>query len=774
MLSLPYVLRIIKREKLNVDEKIISTKLSQARDLEEFCNSIVDDLLYPDNDKLAVILLMKNHHKKTKCGNIIKFYDTIEKLNKKGIVSSEFLTKVDEKLNEQMEFDILHRNDINFSYLATIMLLKGYLFKIKDEVVECPQYMWLRVAMQLHSNPRLIEQTYNLLTNQSIIHASPTLFNSGARYPQLSSCFLVCLKDDSIKGIYNTISECANISKHGGGLGVCLSNLRSKYSRIESSQNPSKGVIPVLKQLEECARYVDQGGRRLGAICTYFEMTHPEIPDILKIKIIKELPDLFLALWIPDLFMKRVQTKGIWSFFDTQVHFTLTNLYGEEYEKYYEKLENEKAYVYQMDATELFNLILETQVITGGPFMCYKDTANLLSNQKNVGVIHNSNLCTEIFEVASKNETAVCNLASINLEQCVEYEKTSESKQAYVNYDKIAKLTRILTQNLNNTIDKNFYCSEDAKRNNFSLRPIGIGVTGLQGLFFKLKLPLTSPEARKINTAIFEVMYYNALLESNTIAKNKTSHIVKYLLNIPVLREIGKRYLGCYSKFFGSPLSEGKTHIEMFEELTKRKINRFIEKEKWEKLIKEIKKYGVANSLLIALMPTVSTAELVNATDSFEPITGAIVSKSTNYGNFKVVNKYVRELLKTKNAWTRESIESIINHNGSVQQLNCLTDYEKNVFRTAWEIEPLEYMNLALDRAPFIDQSQSLSWYIEDPGSNFSQLGNLHFYAWENRLKTGMYYLRQLPTSQSTNFKKMILQTKTIPQVCNSNCLACE
>jgi ribonucleoside-diphosphate reductase, alpha subunit len=765
--SIGLIKDLCQEHQLVVDEDNLIKKFNQSRDLKEFCNSIVDDVLHPDNEKLAVLLLLRQHHiqmgVKTN-DSIDAFLSTMETLYYAGVISDLFLDKI--VTNKEAIDTIHHGNDFNFSYQAIIMLMQGYLCKIKKDVLECPQYMYLRVAFQLHDDHKLISQTYRLLSNKLITHASPTLFNSGTRCPQLSSCFLVCLKDDSVSGIYKTLSECANISKYGGGIGVSLSDLRSKYSYIKSSQNPCKGVKPVLEELEHCARYIDQGGRRKGAICVYFEMTHPEIPDVLSMKrntsrnssYEHKLRDLFLGLWIPDLFMERVKSNGKWSFFDELHQRTLTNLYGDEYVQKFLELEEQKEFVNQVDARSFFNEILETQTETGMPFMCYKDTANILSNQQNVGIIQSSNLCTEIFEVSSEHETAVCNLASINLEKCV-------GKNG-VDYELIGELTAILTRNLNNTIDNNFYCSEDAKRSNLSLRPIGIGVTGLQGLFFDLEISLTSTEAREINSRIFEVMYYNALLESNKIAKERTSLIVRRLSTFPYIKGFVKKYMGCYSRFWGSPLSQGKTHIELYEELTDRKIKRFIPEEKWDSLKKDIMSYGVANSQLIALMPTASTAELMEVTDCFEPITGAIVSKNTQHGNFKVVNKHIRNKLMGKGCWTQETIDSIIQHNGSVQQLDCLNDGEKEVYRTAWEIDPVDYINLAIDRAPFIDQSQSLSWFIEDPGKDFNKLGHLHFYTWENKLKTGMYYLRQIPASQNLKFKKMEEDMK-------NSCVAC-
>lgn len=758
--------KIVVHYNLNIDNKIYDS-VEQSRDLDEFCNILVDDITNPDTEKLAVTLLALRDRSRILAANpnddVFEVYiNTMVRLAAKGVISTDFIEKARNfsSLLNNIDWDA----DCRLSYAAYKSLSNNYLCKLNDLCVETPQFLYARVAIHIHDNDftRAME-SYKLLSDKSIIHASPTLFNSGARRPQLASCFLVDLEDDSLESIGKMWLECLIISAYGGGIGLCLSNIRSKYSLIHSSQKPCKGVRQVMNLLETMALYVDQGGRRPGAISVYFEMTHPEIDEIIGYKRQRsalssdaQIHDLFFAVWVPDLFMKRVQEDGVWSMFDEGYHASLTSLYGDEYEAKYIELETAGNYVRQTSAKELFNSLLHAQVETGGPNVLFKDTANKLSGQKHVGMIRSSNLCTEILEVSSSKQTAVCNLANINLEKCITSDGT-------VDYERIAYLTRVLVRNLNATIDKGYYCSNKSKNSNLSLRPIGIGVSGLQALFYELELPFTCDEARAINARIFETMYWNALSESNVMAQERTPQKIKdELVCCPELHEQYKPSIGCYPSFWESPLASGKTHIELYEELTNRKIIRTLD---WETLKRDISMYGVVNSLTIALMPTVSTSELLGTTECFEPLLGAIVSRNTLNGNFKIVNRQIRAKLKSKNMWTRETIDSIIEHNGSVQQLTCLTDEEKMVYRLAWEIDPLDFITSCVDRAPFIDQSQSMSCFIESPTSQ--QLGDCLFYAWRCGLPTGVYYTRSLPVTQQSKFKKQPAVT------CDPVCMSC-
>lgn len=764
--TLEEIKNIINEHKLIVDDEIYHAEYEKSRTLEEFCN-ILDSKkhLHQDYEKLAVVLLIDNLH-----STLEPFEDSMETLVLHGVISKKFFEKI-VALSEGSAFDsvIVLKRDYDFSYDALITLMR-YLLKVKEKIIESPQYMYMRVALQIYDTLDEIKTCYWQLSTKQYTHASPYIYNSGTRRAQLFSCFLSHLKEDSIEGIYDTRKECAAISQSGGGIGLCLSTLRSKYSYIHSSQNMCKGIIPVLEGFEHDSKYIDQGGRRPGAICVYIEMSHPEIEEVLQCKmnqsfdsrIEKKIRELFLALWVPDLFMERVKQKQKWSCFDEKYQKELVNLYGEKYEKRYIELEDEEKFVRQLDAEELFNLILKSQIETGGPFICYKDTANTLSNQKNLGVIKSSNLCTEIFEVSSEKETAVCNLASINLSKCV--------INSVFDYNKLANLTRVVTRNLDRSIDRTYYCTNSAKISNEMARPIGIGVTGLQDVFMLLNVPFVSEESKEINKQIFETMYYAALSESCLLAKEKTAFFVKQILKIPWLHYVGKYFSGAYPGFFGSPLSQGQTHIDLFEKLTKKPVSTRYD---WKSLKEEIMIYGVANSLCIALMPTVATSVIVGASESFEPITGNIITKKTLSGNFRIINKHLQKLLFERGEWNEQVVSNIIEHNGSVKKLECLTEYEKEVFKTVWEIDTIDLVNMCLDRAPFVDQSQSLSFFIENPGGeDFIKLGRLHFYTWENKLKTGMYYLRSLPVTQNSTFLQFKKKNKIIEEQ-STSCFGC-
>lgn len=761
-----------KWDKLKLDESFIEKQLESTRSIDEFCNDLVDNFLFPDHEKFAVILIVDQHYRNIR--NLLEqyyndlsdefefkeyFLSIMELLHEKDLINKEKYQNILDC--REMLNNVEQIKDYDHSYLAINKLIKSYSLKLDGIPIETPQAIYLRTAFQIHDKPDDILKTYDHLSEKYIMHASPTLFNSCSNKPQLSSCFLIYLKDDSIEGICDTLKEFSLASKYGGGIGLCLSTLRSDQSIIHSSQNSCKGTEPVLKIYELMAKYVDQGGRRPGALCVYFEMSHPEIDKIIKFKQVRSvsitdnehIKDIFFGLWVPDLFMKRVKENKIWSCFDKEEQETLVNLYGEEYEKKYIELEENEKYVKQFNALDLFNMICVSHAESTGPFICYKDTANNLSNQKNIGVIKSSNLCTEIFEVSSKTESAVCNLCSINLEKCFKTDyvnytdgdgKYIEKEIKTVDYKLIGYLTKICVENLNKIIDKNYYCTESMKKSNLSSRPIGIGVTGLQGLFYHLELPFTSEDARKINKNIFETIYFFALTVSNHIAKEKSNSYfgkIKRLFNL-------YDYSGAYPNFYGSPLSYGKTHIDMYEEQTGRKIPLFIGNEKWDELKKSIMKYGVANSLLIALMPTVSTCEIVGAIECFEPAYGAIYQKNTLHGNYKVVLPQFRDLLIKKEKWTEEVIDSITKNNGSVQHLDFLTDKEKEIYKIVWEINPSDYISTFIDRAPFVDQSQSMSWFMPEPWKNTQKIGELHFFTWENKLKTGLYYMRGLHASK--------------------------
>jgi ribonucleoside-diphosphate reductase alpha chain len=805
---------IINKFNLNVDIEFV-TNCNHNDNLQILCTALMERKFEPDYEKLAVILVIKKQWESVFQENFEDLMENLFELNNTniiksmminyhklfdaGVVSEDFI----KSLNKHKYNIIEHTNfldDFNFDYMSLISLNNSYFLNLmnevnghtktfESEVLESPQLMYWRIALQIHSTNEVdydlfsnndekewnnIHNTYLMLKTKKILHSSPTLFNSGTVKNQLSSCFLKFLEDDSIQGIFDTKTQCALISQHAGGIGLCLSSLRSKYSIIHSTQKHTQGAIALLDQYELLINYVNQSGRRSGAMAAYFEMTHPEIDDI--INSAKHFNKLKIGLWIPDIFMERVKDNNYYSLFDGQYHRDLIELYGEEYRDLYLKYESEGYYTRQVSALDLYNLILSIQVERGHPFMCYKDTANLLSNQNNIGTIKSSNLCTEIFEVTDETTTAVCNLANLNLEDCVEHKTLSEMrilpkdtlsyKCPYkVNYKEIGHRTKNLVRNLNKIIDKNYYCCKFSKNTNFDTRPIGIGVTGYQGLFFKLMMSITSPEAREINKLIFETMYYYALRESNKISMENTNIIFQKCMDIPLLNTICQRYTGKYKHFEGSNLSKGLTHIDLYEQLTDRKV---FTNYSWSTLKINIKKYGVVNSLFIALMPSVKTSVLTNSTESFEPLESMLINRNTQDGLFNKLNKYVKVLLESKNEYSQENINNIIKNNGSVQYLDCLSDEEKLVFRNVWEIPTKDYIDLCIDRAPFIDQSQSMNLYIAGE-VNLENLGKLHMYSWKNRLKTGCYYMTCLNTEKLLN-KQDVEINKTVD--C-SDCSGC-
>jgi ribonucleotide reductase alpha subunit len=787
---------IINYFELKVDKNFV-LNLQYNNDDKLLYSCLMNKKTYePDYEKLAVICIIK---KQWETVFNEEFENLIIKFNKCELDNSEIeLEKNKNDLSNKIGLNYLklfavgvvsenligafqkHRNniisntdfmeDFDFNYMALMSLNNSYFLNMFNKdlndsniVLECPQLMYWRIALQIHStrNEELfcnysnkewnnILNTYKMLKNKQILHSSPTLFNSGTVKNQLSSCFLKFLEEDSIEGIYRTMTECAKISQHAGGIGLCLSSIRSKYSIIKSTQKHTQGVIQLLEQYEHLINYVNQSGRRSGAMCVYFEMTHPEIDDI--IESAKHFNKLKIGLWIPDIFMERVKSNSVYSLFDGKYHRNLIELYGEKYRKLYLEYEEDGKYVRQINAVDLYNIILATQVERGHPFMCFKDTANELSNQQNIGTIKSSNLCTEIFEVTDEETTAVCNLANINLEDCT----IEVSDKLIVDYKQISKRVKTLVRNLNNIIDENYYCCDYSEKSNKTTRPIGIGVTGLQGLFFKLKISLTSDLARIINKHIFECMYYYALKESNKISKENTLPIIQKLIDSPV-GDYFKYFSGSYKYFKGSPLSEGITHIDLYEKLTNRKVATTYD---WETLKHNIKLYGVCNSLFIALMPSVKTSILMDSTESFEPLESMLTNRNTQDGLFNQLNKYVIQILKEKGEYNKTTIDSIIKYNGSIQHLKCLSPEEKQVFRTSWEIPMQDYINTCIDRAPYVDQSQSMSLYMSGK-VDLVELGRLHMYSWNNKLKTGCYYLNCLNTN-----------VNQLPE-CNPECSGC-
>jgi len=584
----------------------------------------------------------------------------------------------------------------------------------------------MRVAVGIHKEDLdSVIETYNLLSEKWFTHATPTLFNAGTPKPQLSSCFLLTMKDDSIDGIYDTLKQCAKISQSAGGIGLSIHHVRAKGSYIKGTNGVSNGIVPMLRNFDMTARYVDQGGgKRKGSFAIYLEPWHADIKDFLELKRNhgKEemrARDLFYALWIPDLFMKRVEQNETWSLFCPNECPGLSDCYGEEFEKLYEKYEREGKARETIKAQELWFEVLESQIETGTPYMLYKDAANGKSNQKNLGTIKSSNLCTEIIEYTAPDEVAVCNLASLALPKFV---TQGPDGKLFFDHQKLYEITKVATRNLNKVIDVNYYPVEEAKRSNFRHRPIGLGVQGLADAFIMLRMPFDSPEAKGLNEDIFETIYYAAVETSMELAKVQ----------------------GTYETYEGSPASKGELQFDMWGVTPK--SNRW----NWTELKEKVKKFGLRNSLLVAPMPTASTSQILGNNECFEPYTSNIYTRRTLSGEFIVVNKHLMKDLIKLGLWNDNMRNRLISTNGSVQDVPGIPQHIKDIYKTVWEISQKVIIDMAADRGAYICQSQSMNVFLQDP--NFGKLTSMHFYAWKKGLKTGMYYLRSQAAAAAIKF----------------------
>jgi len=684
----------------------------------------------PDYETLAMRITVSNIQKNSlKC-----FSDAMLALYKKGIVSTEFIKTVDLKLDEW----ITHARDYNFGYFGIKTLQKGYMNE-----GETPQYMFMRVALAIHGDDYArVKETYDLMSQKFFTHASPTMFNAGSPRQQMSSCFLVATKDDSIDGIYDTLKECAQISKWSGGIGFHCSNVRANGSKIKGTNGVADGIVPMLRVFNNTARYVNQGGgKRKGAFAVYLEPWHADIMEFLELRLNQgddemRCRDLFTALWIPDLFMLKVEKDEDWYLMCPHESPGLQDVYGDKFNELYNTYVAQGRYKKKVPARDVWEAILKSQVETGTPYMCYKDTVNRTSNQENIGIIKSSNLCTEIMEVSTPDETAVCNLASISLPAFLkENEKMTapDGSHPYLfDFDKLQEVTHVVTRNLNRVIDKNYYPTEAAKNSNMKHRPIAIGVQGLADVYMMLGLPFDSEGARELNICIFRAIYYAALWESCELAKEE----------------------GPYETFKGSPASKGVLQFDMWG----------IKKPVFDNLKEDIMKYGLRNSLLVAPMPTASTAQILGNNEAFEPYTTNIYLRRTLAGEFVMVNKHLVKELQKIDKWNPEIKNEIIRAGGSVQGLD-IPGKLKEVYRTVWEISQKSIIEMAADRGAYIDQSQSLNIFIENPTS--SKLTSMHFYGWKKGLKTGMYYLR-------TRAKAKAIQV-TVPLACKmeEGCVVC-
>lgn len=710
--------------------------------------------VHPDYARLAGRIAVANLHRSTSDS----FQETIDKLwnfkdefsgEHQPLISQDFYNYARE-YQDRISTEIAYSRDFEFDYFGFKTLERSYLLKVAGKIVERPQHLFMRVALGVQ--PHNIEEaikTYHLISEGWFTHASPTLFNAGTNKAQMSSCFLLSMKEDSIDGIYETLKQCALISQSAGGIGLSIHNIRAKGSFIKGTNGTSNGIVPMLRVFNDTARYVDQGGgKRKGAFAIYLEPWHADIEDFLELKKNhgkEELRarDLFYALWINDLFMKRVEVDGDWTLFCPNKAPGLADCFGAKFEEKYMQYEKEGRGHKVLKARDLWYKIIQSQIETGSPFMLYKDHANEKSNQKNLGTIKSSNLCTEIMQYTSDKEVAVCNLASIALPMFV--------TNGEFDHKKLFDVTYQITRNLNRIIDLNYYPVEEARYSNMKNRPVGIGVQGLADAFFKMGMPFDSDAARRANKEIFETIYYASLSSSCDLAKEH----------------------GAYDSYEGSPISQGILQHDLWEVRT-------TERWDWTTLRAKIKQYGVRNSLLMAPMPTASTSQILGNNECIEPITSNIYTRRVLSGEFAVVNKHlVRDLIQL-GLWNEEMKDRIIAHNGSVQYIPEIPAELKELYRTVWEIKQKSILEMAADRGAFIDQSQSLNIHMED--TNFGKLSSLHFTAWKLGLKTGMYYLRTRPAVDAIKFtiKETVKKTETEEQaamVCSlenpEDCVSC-
>jgi len=681
---------------------------------------------HPDFSKLAARISVSNLHKMTSK----TFSDVVEKCHKnthaetgnQAPLISEEVYNIVMKNREVLNSSIIYDRDFDYDYFGFKTLERSYLLRVHGKVEERPQHMLMRVAIGIHMNDiEAAIETYNMMSLKHFTHATPTLFNAGTPRPQLSSCFLLTMKEDSIDGIYDTLKRCAQISKYAGGIGLSIHDVRAANSYIRGTNGKANGIVPMLRVFNDTARYVDQGGgKRKGSFAIYLEPWHADIFEFLELKKnhgneSERARDLFYALWISDLFMERVEADADWSLFCPNEAPGLADTWGTEFNQLYQKFESEGLERRKVKARELWNAILQSQVETGTPFMLFKDACNRKSNQQNLGTIKSSNLCCEIIEYSSPDEVAVCNLGSINLGAFVE-----DNKQ--YNFNKLYHTTKILTRNLNKVIDINYYPINEARNSNMRHRPIGIGVQGLADAFVKMRFPYESNEAKQLNKHIFETIYFAACETSCEMS------------------EIS----GPYETYQGSPMSQGKFQFDLWG------VTPDSGRWDWDSLRQKIIQYGVRNSLLVAPMPTASTAQILGNNESFEPFTSNLYTRRVLAGEFAVVNKYLLDDLTELGLWTPSIRNQIMADQGSVQNVKEIPTEIKEIYKTVWEIKQKSMIDMAADRGAFIDQSQSLNIHIAE--ATTGKLTSMHFYAWKKGLKTGMYYLRTKPKANAIQF----------------------
>jgi ribonucleoside-diphosphate reductase alpha chain len=689
--------------------------------------------IHPDYAVLAARIAVSNLHKNTKKKFSEVAYDLFHYVQKEtgdqaGLIAEDVYKIIQENAAE-LDAAIVHARDSSYDYFGFRTLEKSYLLKIDGKIAERPQHMIMRVAVGIHKNDIASAiNTYNLMSEKWFTHATPTLFNAGTPKPQLSSCFLLTTQGDSIDGIFDTLKQCAQISKSAGGIGLSIHNIRANGSYIKGTNGTSNGIIPMLKVFNDTARYVDQGGgKRKGAFAVYLEPWHADIMDFLDLKKNNgkeemRARDLFYGLWIPDLFMKRLKNNEMWSLMCPNESPGLADTHSDAFEALYTKYEAEGKYKKQIPASDVWLKIISLQIETGNPYILYKDHANRKSNQQNLGTIKSSNLCTEIIEYTAPDEVAVCNLASLALNKYVKEDKTYD-------FEKLAEVTATVTRNLNKIIDVNYYPVPEAEKSNLRHRPIGIGVQGLADAFILMRFPFDSPEAQKLNRDIFETIYYSAMKTSIELAKEE----------------------GAYETFEGSPLSHGVFQFDLWN------VDPGNERYDWESLREDVKKFGARNSLLLAPMPTASTSQILGNNEAFEPYTSNIYMRRVNSGDFIIVNKHLLKDLVELGLWNETMKNKIIAADGSIQNIEEIPQFFRDLYKTVWEIKQKVIIDLAADRGVFICQSQSMNIHLE--AANNKVLSSMHMYAWEKGLKTGTYYLR---TKAAISAQKITVEKEVV------------
>ena len=735
----------------------------------QLCSSLIAD--HPDFGTLSARITISNHHKNTSPS----FSEVVDLLYKESpsLISDEVYEIVmlhRDKFNSYIDYS----RDYAFDYFGFKTLERAYLMKIKGKIVERPQHMIMRVSIGIHGNDlKEVLETYDAISHKKFIHATPTLFNFGTPRSQGSSCFLMHMIDDSISGIYDTLKDASLISKYAGGIGIHIHNIRGKNSYIRGTNGYSDGIIPMLRVFNSTARYVNQSGRRNGSIAIYLEPWHSDIEGFLEMKKNhgneeERARDLFYALWIPDLFMERVKNDDVWSIMCPDICRGLSDVYGDEFKELYETYEKEGKYLKQIKAQYLWRKILDSQIETGTPYMLYKDAVNRKTNHQNLGVIKSSNLCTEIMEYTSPTEVAVCNLASLCLPSFVDTERNR------YDFEELHKYVKIVTKNLNKIIDKNFYPIDKARNSNLKHRPIGIGVQGLADTFVLMRIAFDSEDAKRLNKQIFETIYHGALESSNEISKKrhemleelsvdnceKSEEIRSYL----ALTEDEKKLMtfkGAYSSYEGSPISKGVYQFDMWNVEVDNSLW------DWTSLKNNISKWGIRNSLLLAPMPTASTSQIMGFNECFEPFTSNLYKRKTLAGEFIVVNKYLLSDLVKANIWNKSLKEKIIINEGCIKDIEEIPQELRDLYKTAWEIKQKSIIDMAIDRGAFICQSQSMNLFVEEPEPR--KLTTMHFYAWQNGLKTGMYYLRTKPRANTQQFTIDPTRAKQHGQMVNDN-----